>query len=83
MLRQVNAGENKAVEARCQSSDWQLDVTFEYTARSTPQQNSPVETGFTVVGLLVLLEALPFRKARRSPAPEPRVSRRGDEARLH
>ena len=49
VLRQDNAGENKAVEARCQSSDWQLDVTFEYTARSTLQQNSHVETGFTVV----------------------------------
>ena len=48
-LRQDKAGENKTIKHHCQSADWQLNVKFEYTARATPQRNSPVETRFTAV----------------------------------
>eukprot|EP00957_Ditylum_brightwellii_P183688 13991136-Ditylum_brightwellii.AAC.1 len=48
-LRCDNAGENKLLEKRAQSSDWQFVITFEYTARDTPQQNHLVELGFAVL----------------------------------
>ena len=38
-----NAGENKILKERLQSSDWKLPINVEFTARDTPQQNSPVE----------------------------------------
>eukprot|EP00957_Ditylum_brightwellii_P038657 2922379-Ditylum_brightwellii.AAC.1 len=38
-LRCDNAGENKTLEKRSQSSDWKMNIQFEYTARATPQQN--------------------------------------------
>ena len=49
-LRMDNAGENKSLQERCTSADWQLSIAkHEYTARDTPQQNSPVEVGFTTI----------------------------------
>jgi hypothetical protein len=42
-LRMDNAGENKALSQRLKSHDWKLPFTVEFTARDTPQQNSPVE----------------------------------------
>jgi len=42
-LRLENAGENKLLEARCKSSDWQFIITFEYTARDSPQHNHMAE----------------------------------------
>jgi len=41
-----NAGENKTLEKTANGSKWRFNIQFEYTARATPQQNSPVETGF-------------------------------------
>jgi hypothetical protein len=41
VIRQDNAGENKAMQARAQSADWKLDITLEYTAPGTPQQILP------------------------------------------
>ena len=45
-LRMDNAGENKKLASRLQSGDWKIPVEIEYTARETPQQNSPVEVSF-------------------------------------
>ena len=42
------ASENKAIEARCQSLDWQPNIDFEHMARPMQQQNSQVVTGFTI-----------------------------------
>ena len=43
IMRCDNAGENKTLETTTQHSMYQLGITFEYTARSTPEQNSRVE----------------------------------------
>ena len=48
-LRMDNAGENKALLKRANSSDWKLDLEAEYTARYTPQQNNLVEIGLYVI----------------------------------
>ena len=48
-LRLDNAGENKALQKRCQNEKWQLGIQFEFTARDTPQQNSVAEVGFATV----------------------------------
>ena len=42
-IRMDNAGENKGLEQRMNSSAWKLDITPEYTARDTPQQNHLAE----------------------------------------
>jgi hypothetical protein len=48
-VRLDNAGENKKLQKRCESSDWKLGIKFEYTAHATPQQNSLSEVGFTMI----------------------------------
>lgn len=48
-IRCDNAGENKALEKKITGSKWQLPITFVYTARSTPQQNSLVEVKFNTI----------------------------------
>ena len=48
-VRLDNAGENKKLQKRCESSDWKLGIKFEYTARATPQQNSLSEVSFATV----------------------------------
>jgi hypothetical protein len=45
-LRMDNAGENKSLADRMKHKDWKLPIVVEWTARDTPQQNSPVEVGF-------------------------------------
>ena len=45
-LHMDNAGENKNLESGLKSAAWKNPVAIEYTARATPQQNSPVEVGF-------------------------------------
>jgi hypothetical protein len=47
IIRLDDAGENKLLEQRSQSADWKLNITFESTARDTPQQNHLAELGFT------------------------------------
>jgi hypothetical protein len=49
IVHQDIAGENKQLIKLAHWKDWKLSVTFENTARQTPQQNSKAETGFTVV----------------------------------
>ena len=41
-----NAGENKKLELRLKSAAWKNPVVIKYTARDTPQHNSPVEVAF-------------------------------------
>jgi hypothetical protein len=48
-VRLDNAGENKKLKERSESSDWKLDIEFEFTARDTPQQNHLAELGFAVL----------------------------------
>jgi len=45
-----NAGENKLLEQRGKSKDWQFDWVVEYTPRDTPQHNHMAELGFAVLG---------------------------------
>jgi hypothetical protein len=59
-LRMDNAGENKILQQRAASKDWKLDLTCEFTARNTPQQNHTVELGLSDVsskGLAVMIAA--------------------------
>ena len=48
-VRCDNAGENKLLEKRAASSDWKLNIEFEYTARDTPQQNHLAEIALAVI----------------------------------
>ena len=48
-LRMDNAGENKLLQKRCESSNWKFDIKYEYTARDTLQQNSLAEVGFATI----------------------------------
>ena len=48
-MRCDNAGKNKTTEKLANSAQWKLSIQLEHTARNTPQQNSPVETGFARV----------------------------------
>jgi hypothetical protein len=46
-VRLDNAGENKALQNRTESSDWKMSIEYEYTAWNTPQQqNHLAELGF-------------------------------------
>ena len=46
-IRCDNGGENKALQKKIDSTEWNLGIKFEYTARNTPQQNYLAELGFT------------------------------------
>jgi hypothetical protein len=48
-IRLDNAGENKLLKQRSESKDWKFDITFEFTARATPQQNALAELGFATL----------------------------------
>lgn len=43
------AGENKLLEQRANNVAWQLGISFEFTARNTPQQNSLAEVAFATI----------------------------------
>jgi hypothetical protein len=45
-----NAGENKLLQQRCESKDWQFAIKYEYTGRDTPQHNHMAELGFATLG---------------------------------
>ena len=47
-----NVGENNLLEARVNSVAWLLGLKFEYNSRSTPQQNSKLEVGFSTFDAL-------------------------------
>ena len=46
ILRMDNSGENKKLQQRLESSDWELNPEIEYTARATPQHNARAELLF-------------------------------------
>jgi hypothetical protein len=72
-IRMDNAKENKALQKRCKSADWKLPIKFEYTARHTPQENSPVETGFGTMAnraRAMMVEAMVPYQWRRVLMPE-------------
>ena len=46
IVRCDNGGENKSLQTRGNSSDWKLNLQFEFTARATPQRNHLAELGF-------------------------------------
>ena len=48
-VRCANAGENKSVEKAANGRLWKLNLTFEYTARHTPQQNHLAELGLATL----------------------------------
>jgi hypothetical protein len=48
-LRMDNAGENHLLQQRCESKDWKFQITCEYTAAMTPQQNHLAELGFAIL----------------------------------
>ena len=48
-IRLDNAGENKKLQERAESSAWKLGLIWEFTARDTPQQNSLAEVGFALL----------------------------------
>ena len=49
-LHMDNDGENKKLESRLKSVAWTNPEVIEYTARDTPQQDSPVEAGYLCLG---------------------------------
>ena len=48
-VRLDNAGENKLLMKRSNSSDWKLGLEYEFTACDTPQQDHLAELGFATV----------------------------------
>ena len=44
-----NAGENKLLEQYINKLNNELDISAEYTARKTPQQNLPAEQAFKTI----------------------------------
>jgi hypothetical protein len=50
ILRTDNAGENKLLQQRCESKDWQFAINYEYTGRDTPHHNHMAELGFATLG---------------------------------
>ena len=48
-IRLENAGENQMFKNRSESSDWKINVKFEFTGRATPQCNHLAELGFAVI----------------------------------
>jgi hypothetical protein len=50
ILRVDNAGENKLLQQRCESKDWQFAINYEYTGRDTPHHNHMAELRFATLG---------------------------------
>eukprot|EP00804_Cyclotella_cryptica_P000019 CCRYP_013697-RA/>CCRYP_013697-RA protein AED:0.44 eAED:-0.15 QI:0/0/0/0.5/1/1/2/0/583 len=48
-IRMDNSGENKKLMERATGADWKLNPKWEFTARSTPQQNGLVEVEFATI----------------------------------
>jgi hypothetical protein len=65
-LQMDNAGENRKLAQRLQSTDWKLCPTIEYTARETPQHNHKAEVAIATIvkrGRAMMIEAnLPEEK---------------------
>ena len=60
-----DAGENNKLEETVNGEKWKLNINFECTARATHQQNSLVETGFSIVlnkGRIMLIDTnVPYK----------------------
>lgn len=65
-IRCDNAGENYSLQKECEKQG--LGVTFEFTARSTPQQNGKVERWFATLynSLRAMMISAGFEEARRN-----------------
>ena len=48
-VRMDNSGENKKFVERAESADWKLKCNWEFTSRSTPQQNGLVEVQIATI----------------------------------
>ena len=48
-VRCDNGGKNLKLEKRADSSDWKLNLKFEYTVQDTPQQNHLAELAFSTL----------------------------------
>jgi hypothetical protein len=48
-IRMDNTGENVDLAERLKHKEWKLPIKVEWTARDTPQQNSPAEGGFSTL----------------------------------
>jgi len=53
-------GENKLLEQRARSKDWQLGIHMEYTPRDMPQHNHLAELAFAAIGNKGRAFELPF-----------------------
>jgi hypothetical protein len=49
IVRYDDAGENKTLKARCDSSDWKLNIEFEFIGRDTPQRNHLAKLGLASI----------------------------------
>ena len=49
IVRCDDAGENKKLEETANGKEWQLNIKFEYTGRSTPQRNHLAELAFATL----------------------------------
>jgi hypothetical protein len=49
IIRCDDGGENKALEHQMKSSDWKINIKFEYTGRNTPQRNSLAKVAFHTI----------------------------------
>jgi hypothetical protein len=65
ILRMDNAGENKLLQQKCESKDWQFAMKYEYTGRDTLQHNHMAELGFAHVRANITMNKiyLLFREA--------------------
>jgi hypothetical protein len=65
VIRLDNAGESMLLDKRCKSKDWKIDITFEFSARATPQHNHLMELGLAEInkkGRAILIRAdVPFK----------------------
>ena len=48
-IRLDNAGENKKLAQRTESSAWKFNITYEFTGRDTPQRKHLAELGFAAI----------------------------------
>ncbi len=48
-VRLDNADKNKKLKTHSESTDWKLDIEYEFTVHDTPQQNHLAEVGFAML----------------------------------
>jgi hypothetical protein len=50
IIRMDNVGENKLLQQRCESRDWQFAIKYNFTGRDTPHHIHMAELGFSTLG---------------------------------